>query len=530
MRRDVATIAAWFAALSVAYWVGVFSLCGERGFPLDDSFIHLQFARNLYEDGQMAFNKGVPSSGSTAPLYPMLLVAFYCLVRDWHLASYLLGGACSLGTALAVYGILRSWTARQDLARWGGLLTVVTCPTLVQAYTGMESPVYSFLFLLGLWLYARPGRRLRASAAFALCIWLRPEFLMMLPLICLERAVAAYRAEHWRLATFVRDVWPHAVLWTAMVALYCGYHWHQDGHLVPSTFAAKAVAPRSGRPAWVDGLPAAIQRGDPWCILLAIFFWPTAGLFLTGAGLGVNCAPLAFGLREAIVALWRNRGPEAAAWRLAVISLVGYPYLRGFVDSLGFVLVFQFQRYCAHLTPLLIIVVLGALPATGVVVQRSFWDWRGLPLPIQQRRTLRWAAVYLLVIGPLAVMSVWNIDSMQVPLGRWVQENTAENALIATNDIGAIGYLSRRPILDTVGLIEPAIAEHYIRGGTLLEYLQQRNPAYVIIFPRWYQDLSTRDDMLEPVKTIELDLNVVCGAAKMVVYKPKWDSHHSAPP
>jgi hypothetical protein len=354
---------------------------------------------------------------------------------------------------------------------------------------------------------------------------------MMLPLICLERAVAAYRDKRQRLAGFVRDVWPHFVLWGVMVLLYCGYHWHQDRHFVPSTFAAKAVAaPSFTRPPWGEGLPAALKRGNPFHIFLALAVWPTLVLFFAGVGLSINCAPLGFGLREALSSLWRDRSPEAGGWRMALISLIGYPYLRGFVDLHGLTWLFQFQRYWAHLTPLLIIVVLGAMPATGAVVRRPFWDWRAVPLRIQQRRTLGWAAVCLVVIGSLTVISVWDINSMQVPLGHWVQENTTEDALIATNDIGAIAYISRRPILDTVGLVESPLVEHYIRGGTLLEYLQRRNPKYVIIFPCWYQDLSARTDMLEPVKTVELDLNVVCGAAKMVVYKPKWAPPYSAAP
>ena len=37
------------------------------GFPLDDTWIHLQFARNVAEGHGFSFNPGVLSSGSTAP-------------------------------------------------------------------------------------------------------------------------------------------------------------------------------------------------------------------------------------------------------------------------------------------------------------------------------------------------------------------------------------------------------------------------------------------------------------------------------
>ncbi len=80
--RDLAVIAGCFAGLSAIYWTAVLVVCGGPGFPLDDSFIHLQFARNFYEHGQMAFKPGVPSSGSTAPMYAVLIAGAYHLVRN----------------------------------------------------------------------------------------------------------------------------------------------------------------------------------------------------------------------------------------------------------------------------------------------------------------------------------------------------------------------------------------------------------------------------------------------------------------
>ena len=52
---------------------------GELGYPLDDGWIHQVFARNLAETGQMAFNRGEPAAGSTAPLWTVAL-AFVRLV------------------------------------------------------------------------------------------------------------------------------------------------------------------------------------------------------------------------------------------------------------------------------------------------------------------------------------------------------------------------------------------------------------------------------------------------------------------
>src|SRR5262245_15834234 len=89
-------LAGCFIALSAIY-LGILHLRSGVGFPLDDAYIHLQFARNLERTGQMAFNSGVPSSGSTAPLYPVLLAGVYKVISNWKLASLLCGAAFGLG-------------------------------------------------------------------------------------------------------------------------------------------------------------------------------------------------------------------------------------------------------------------------------------------------------------------------------------------------------------------------------------------------------------------------------------------------
>ncbi len=521
MCRDLLAITGCFLVLTLAYWLGVRLVAGQVGFPLDDAYIHLQFARNLFEDGQMAFNRGVPSSGCTAPLYPVLLAGVYALVRDWYLASAVLGGLCGVATAWVVYALLHAWTGRRNLARAGGLLAVLINPTVLGAYSGMETPVYTLLLLVGLWWYAAPRRRVWATVALALCVWVRPEFVILLPLVALERAVAAYRAPRRRLVRFAADFWPHACIWALVLAAYCAYHWHQDRHLLPTTFGAKAVA-LGGLPiAYFNGLPAAIARGGVVRVLLALTVWPLLLLLSVGIGLALNCAPLAFGLREAALAAWRDTSPSAAGRRLALIVFLAYPPARALVDP-GTLFWYQFQRYYAHLSFVLIVLVLAAVPVTGALVCRPFWNWTGVPLPVQLRRALAWACPALVIRLAFAVVAVSNINTMQVHLGEWVRDHTAPGELVATNDIGAIAFISRRPVLDTVGLVEPQLVSHYLHGGNLLDYLRQRNPAYVILFPNWYTELTQRTDVLERVSSVALKWNVICGGPELVVYRPRW--------
>ncbi len=42
--------------------------------------------------------------------------------------------------------------------------------------------------------------------------------------------------------------------------------------------------------------------------------------------------------------------------------------------------------------------------------------------------------------------------------GTWIAENTPTDTLLATNVIGAIGYFSKRRIVDMAGLVDPVVA------------------------------------------------------------------------
>ncbi len=70
------------------------------GFPLDDTWIHLQFARNVAEGQGFSFNPGVSSSGSSAPLWTLVLAVPLALGLGPLASAKLLGVALVAVTAL----------------------------------------------------------------------------------------------------------------------------------------------------------------------------------------------------------------------------------------------------------------------------------------------------------------------------------------------------------------------------------------------------------------------------------------------
>src|SRR5919106_989688 len=77
-------------------------VAGVAGFPLDDSWIHLHFARNIAEGAGFAYNPGRPVAGSTAPLWTLLLAGAAVMTNASVIMAKLVGVLCALGAAALV--------------------------------------------------------------------------------------------------------------------------------------------------------------------------------------------------------------------------------------------------------------------------------------------------------------------------------------------------------------------------------------------------------------------------------------------
>src|SRR5512134_316515 len=90
-RPDPWIILALAALLVVLFYLGLSALAGGLGFSLDDSWIHLTYARNLAEHGEWAFRPGEQSAGSTSPLWTALLSIGFLLNLAPYIWTYALG-------------------------------------------------------------------------------------------------------------------------------------------------------------------------------------------------------------------------------------------------------------------------------------------------------------------------------------------------------------------------------------------------------------------------------------------------------
>jgi hypothetical protein len=486
------------AALCLAltwFWVRQRQIAGSSGlssFPLDDSWIHLQFARNLAEGNGFSYNAGIPVAGSTAPLWTLLLAAAFAALGSQPVWVKALGVVAALSTAVLARGLAWQWTRSRGIALAVGLATATAGPLVWGALSGMEVALAACLVTAALAAYTA-GRDATAAMLLAVSALARPEALLLLPLCWLARPFA------WRRTAIIFG--PAVVCLVPWVA----FNLATSGRPLPATAAAKIEGGLVGLLTGIHEPLATAVVGRPWHFEVEWVHWlGQANIFL----------PIAIAL--GLIVLWRRFGRTALPAAVLLLHPIGMALLAPYRGP-GF----QEGRYSIHLLPLAIAVALV-----------------GLHGALRGRRT-RATAVMLFVVanlvalGPAASRYGWavqNIDAMQVHLGEWARTHTPSEARLGLNDVGAIAYLSRREVVDLMGLVTPAIIPYRRAGETgILRYLERACPDYLIIFPAWFPTLAAMSDRFVPIYRIRLEHNTVAGADEMVVYETIWNRWRRAP-
>jgi len=505
----------WAAPALLALWAALFlglafRSAGEFGFPLDDAWIHARMARNLAEGFGLTFNPGEEGATSSAPLWSALLSLPVRARIPFPWAAYLPGLAATLALAWTGRGWLARATGDGQAATTAAILLVSTHPFPWAAVSGMEPSLAAALVLALLALSPSRGSVPRLLLAVAAALT-RPE-LVLLPAVVLLDYLLKARPLRARVAAVVAV----AAAAASFLPLLCNRA--LGGSWLAASFAAKVghhgilAALAGGRtdqiaPILGSNLPSDLPR-----FLRAIASDNLALLLLAPFGL---------------VRLARGADGTHAPWLLLVLQPCAMAVLAPFGG-----LDFHEQRYMAPLVAT--VVASGCAGLVGVT---------GGPSSALLRRGAALALLAISGVGTIRAagrygLEVRNITQMQVTVGRRLAARPERLKLVATNDIGAIGFITRAPILDLTGLATPGILPYLNRPAppgrrnlgwnganemALLEYLEARRPDYVAIFPNWYPTIVLRAALGEPIDRIDLSDNLICGGRTMLVYRPVWE-------
>lgn len=520
----------WLIPVSVAaclvYAGAELFVVGTLGFPLDDSWIHLQFARNLWEGRGLSYNPGEMVTGSTAPLWTALLALLIPLPGNVVAWTKLLGIVFHAAAVAATWRLARELGLGRGLAGLGAFLTTATSWMVWSAVSGMEIPLFVFLSLWGIVLHLRererPERAPLSAAVLAVASLARPEGLLLLVLAFVDRLLLFGRSGDdgpliWRRPPLRPLLLGAGLAALALIGPLLFYRW-AGGSFLPTTFGAKGGGLRRIVPdlGYVYTVLGVYFRSQPFLALLA--------------GGGVVALLARLGTR-------RDRGLLPALW------IVALPLAYSLLTPGPTRLMGNFGRYYFPMLPVLIVLgLLGLEPAARALGPRErTGEERGLRVPLG---ALLAAAILATAVSGFAqgtvryARNVANVEDSDVRIARWLGGRVHPDAVLAVNDIGAIKFLLPNPVVDLAGIANPEIrgevAEIMAASGlpwqaAMAEAIARRRPDYVVVFPKWLPGLES-DPRFLPVHRLEIPDNVTMGGDEIVVYATPWTRYGLIPP
>jgi len=431
------------ALLVLLAWIHVSPF---TGYLTDDTFIHLQFAKNLVTGRGFAFEAGKPTYGDTSPGWPLLLAAtgrFVPGAGDTPSEARSMPALATIAKAWGALFLALSIVAMARLGRclgWRPGLALAAAALLAAhawsarwALSGMETPMATFFAILATGATARAllqGRgALVAGVLLGVATLARPECWI---LAALGVAAIAYGSGGRRLAR------GGAAL--AGVILGGGpwllYAWSVFHRLVPNTSAAKAGA----------------------------LFDPALALTAIRTSLRIELAADALPLLLLVLALAAAPalGTSMPRERRAVWVLVlGWPLLLAAGLAAGGV-----QVVSRYLVPAVPSLLLAGIASFGWAAARLGPKREAAALVlvllldagVNGYVTLRYSA-------PHARRHTAGLRASLAAFGLWARASTPPQTRFAVSDIGAFGYYSDRPVLDLFGLVTPEMAPIVVRAG-----------------------------------------------------------------
>ncbi len=416
---------AWIERLLPALLLVVMMFPLRHGFT-DDGFIHVQYARNIMERGEYAFNPGEVSFGTTSPLWVMALAAAGRLgagADGLVDASRLFSWLAALAALLVIHRALLALGASRTVALCGTLAFAADTWFVRWAALGMESSAAALAAVLtvlaSFQAYESRGGAARFGAAAAIGALIRPEMYLAIPVFVAGAFTLRPRPR-------VRMVLLAVAVAGALLLPWLLFAKFHIGSFLPNTAGAKSGG----------------MVRDPLTFLLKLA--PVAKIVLSTQALAVLAL-------LADVAVSRSRSVVfVRELRFAMLWVVALPiaYVAADIQILS--------RYLLLITPAICVagwMALGSLAARLELRRRAPALVVAVLVAVVANATF-----YVRVVLPPSIAFSEDLQTRMVGLARWLHDNSEPDAVVAAADIGYLALYSQRRVLDLGGLVEPKTA------------------------------------------------------------------------
>ncbi|MDQ3022180.1 MAG: hypothetical protein M3R36_16655 [Bacteroidota bacterium] len=491
---------------------------GQMGVPLDDTWIHFQFADNFVKGYFFQFNPGEPAAGTTSPFYVIVLGTTSFLIKNFIVNSIFLSALFFLLSCIFIYKIslsifksenspLKSITSNyisaESISLIVSLLTVFAGRFAWAALSGMETTMFTFFCILGIYFHIKNLQSKKFTLIPALFLSLatvsRPEGFLLFGLYLADVFLNLKKDK-----VFKKNIFTLAfsiLIFLIITFPYLIFSYSITGHFFPNTFR--------GQGGNLTFIP------DFYYLFRAIAYFISDNLII--------------GLLYIVSVFFYFKNINKYFTDLKYLNLIFlWIILLPLVSS---ILIPNYRHHLRYLIPLIPFVNIAGMYILMLLFKKNYFlKIKGILFKRKNSLALiiLLSFVYYIVFAVALGKNTDNINNQQVKLAGWVSENVGRNETIALNDIGAITFINKNRIIDMAGLVTPELLRYrtYRWEDNLdsINYLlKKNNVSYIIIYDEWFKEyLDKYKDSFTFVTSAYLEDNTICGAKEMKVYKTNF--------
>lgn len=465
-----AGIIVFSAMTAIVYILYALRTNGYFGFPLDDPWIHLTFAKNFSKYFSFSYYKNeIVTAGSTSPIYTFLLSFAFFITYNEFIMSYFFGIIFLVLSAMFFYKL-----SSIDFGKENFYALLVTAILIVDKWlnfiagSGMETTMFIFILISTVYFYKK-----RLPIPFAiflgLILWTRPDGIALIAALVIDYLIQIKLSKsNKEIILFEKkDLIKILIISGIIVSVYFLMNLILSGSLFPNTYNAKLTY----------YTPEFRSRSTFFKIEVWEYF--TSGAYLIFMiGFLLN---FIFIFKD----VFKNKYNPSILYSLFVIILILIYYIK-------LPYAHRFGRYLMPVIPFFLI--------SAFLFYRDFAKLIGEYLKSRQIAI----SLFIIICSLTLIFSFLNyldnrklyaehckyINDRQVAAALWIKNNTNETDIIATHDVGAIGYYSDRKIIDVAGLITPElISRLHDRDYNkyMMNYLTEKGVSYLAFLREWYR-------------------------------------------
>ncbi len=474
-------------------------LNGSFIYPVDDTFIHMQLARNIALNSTWGINSHEFSSASSSLLYTLLLASLFRIFSGSMILPLVVN---SIAAIILLYSI-HQWLIKQQLNVWWHLVVLLAVvfftPLPIMVISGMEHTLqclFSFLFLFhgADWIATRmqqpdSNRHVPWNLLIYACLVtaIRYEGLFLVAVFCL--ALLYFKQTRWAFLIGSAGLLP--------VVLFGIYSLSKGSYFLPNSVLIKSeevsLFGNGVSHFFTTLLVDKLTLMKPGITLLA-----TQRLLLL--------LPLTY------LMLQNNR--PLNSYSLIVVLLFAVVILH-----LGLAATGKFYRYEAYLILCSILIISTAsVQNVGVYFHSttfltrivSFLFLFFLLMPVVLRSTAAFSK---------ARQACINIYEQQYQMASFLR-SYYPSTTIAANDIGAVSFFTKCEVIDLWGLgsieVTKSRKNNVWSAHFLDSFSRKRNTKLAIIYDSWFH--PTPGNFWTKIGSWKIENNVVCGDDMVCFY------------